>query len=531
MDARTRRFHRTGTVFCAIIRRHCGRNGAVSQEDPAVDDGGCIRTILTLATASGNQAGGWIGSSTPLALDIALILIFVLFNGFFAGTEMAVINCSDNRVRLEAESGNKVAKKILYFIENKSRFLATIQVGVTLAGFMSSAFAADKIGGRIAYAIDPTGTKSYVQTLSLVLVTIVISFISLVLGELVPKQIAITHPEGFSKRVVGLVRVIDVLFRPFTMLLNFSTGAVLKVFRIDNTKTQQRVTEEEIRMMLVESRDSGGILVDESQMIENIFEFNDKEVSEIMTHRTNVTALSVEADFDAVMEVAVHERYSRIPVYEENIDDIVGVFHIKDLLYFLSEGERDSFNLRNLIRPPYLTPETKHVDELFREMQNSNVSIAVVIDEYGGTSGIVTIEDLLEEIVGSIQDEYDEEQHEVVRVSDNVYIVEGLTSLDDLQRYVEEFEIDQELEDGDYDTIAGLVLDLLGRIPDEYDHPIVEHDNYAFQVMRMDDNRIDKIKLTIRPEAIEEDEDEGGRGGKGAKAKHEKTDNHEAVNE
>ena len=312
--------------------------------------------------------------------------------------------------------------------------------------------------------------------------------------------------------MVGILRFFNVLFYPVAKMLNFSTRLVLKLFRIDNTKAQQQVTEEEIRMMLVEGRDSGNIQDDETIMIENIFEFNDKEVSEIMTHRTHVTALSVEATFEEVVDVAVHERFSRIPVYEDNIDDIVGVFHIKDLLFFLASEDRDSFNLRSLIRPPYLTPETKHVDELFREMQSSNVAIAVVIDEYGGTSGIVTIEDLLEEIVGSIQDEYDEEQSEVVRVSDNVYIVEGLTSLDDLERYIDAFHIDDELDDGDFDTVAGLVLDLLGRIPDEHDHPIVEYKNYVFQVMRMDDNRIDKIKLSIRPPE-EETENDAGRNG------------------
>jgi putative hemolysin len=488
-----------------------GRSESFSQEEPEVDDGGCIRTLFTIAAATPGTNGTF-SSGTSLAFDIILILFFIFVNGFFSGTEMAVINANDNRLRREAEDGNRAAKKLLYFMEHQTQFLATIQIGVTFAGFLSSAFAGDKIGTRIALLLDPTGSKGYIQTLALIGVTLVVSYISLVLGELVPKQIAISNPEGFAKKVVGILRFFNVLFYPVAKMLNFSTRLVLKLFRIDNTKAQQQVTEEEIRMMLVEGRDSGNIQDDETIMIENIFEFNDKEVSEIMTHRTHVTALSVEATFEEVVDVAVHERFSRIPVYEDNIDDIVGVFHIKDLLFFLASEDRDSFNLRSLIRPPYLTPETKHVDELFREMQSSNVAIAVVIDEYGGTSGIVTIEDLLEEIVGSIQDEYDEEQSEVVRVSDNVYIVEGLTSLDDLERYIDAFHIDDELDDGDFDTVAGLVLDLLGRIPDEHDHPIVEYKNYVFQVMRMDDNRIDKIKLSIRPPE-EETENDAGRNG------------------
>lgn len=505
-----RRFPRTGTVDFF----QCGRSVDVSQEDPAVDDGGCLRNFLFMTVASPDRVSAT-GSQTSLILDLLLIFVFILINGFFAGTEMAVINCNDTRLRHEAESGNKIARRILGLIENQSKFLATIQVGVTLAGFLSSAFAGDKLATRLAVAIDPTGTKAYVETVALVAVTLILSYVSLVLGELVPKQIAISNPEGFAKRVVGIVRFFDIIFRPFTKLLNFSTRIVLKIFRIDNTETRQKVTEEEIRMMLVEGRDSGSIHIDESQMIENIFEFNDKEVSEIMTHRTNVTALNVEAEFDEVVELAIHERYSRIPVYEDNIDDVIGVFHIKDLLYYLVDGRRENFNLRTLIRPPYLTPETKRVDELFREMQSSNVAIAIVIDEYGGTSGIVTIEDLLEEIVGSIQDEYDEEQHEVVRVSDNVYMVEGLCSLDDLEQYVEDFVVDEELEDGDFDTVAGMVLSFLGRIPEEYDHPIVTYKQYTFQVMRMDDNRIDKIKLSINPSEESAQEEGGEKNNKG----------------
>lgn len=493
-----------------------------------MDDGGCIRTLLTAiapatqladhaATAAKTTATQ--SGSSSLLLDIILILIFVLINAFFSGTEMAVINLNDNKIRKEAEDGSKVARKLLYFIENQGRFLATIQMGVTLAGFMSSALAGDKLSGRLAALIDPTGQNPYINSLSLVLITIVISFISLVLGELVPKQLAIHNPEKFSRAVAGLIRACSTIFYPFTKFLNFCTKLVLKIFGIDANVTKQAVTEDEIRMMLNASRESGNIHADESEMIENIFEFNDKEVSEIMTHRTNVTAIPVDAPFDVVVDTAVNERYSRIPVYEENIDDIVGVFHIKDLLIYLAQNDQQNFNLRTLLRPPYLTPESKHVDELFREMQNANVALAVVIDEYGGTSGIVTIEDLLEEIVGNIQDEYDEEQREVIRVADNVYMVEGLTSIDDLARYIPEIDLEEEHEEGDFDTVAGLVLDVLGRIPDEYEHPVVEYKNYVFQVLAMDDNRIAKLKLIIKPPA-ENDKENGKGNGRNGDKKH-----------
>ncbi|MGI6077605.1 MAG: hemolysin family protein [Fastidiosipilaceae bacterium] len=468
-----------------------------------MDDGGCLSTIILSTINSGAQTNGSIGMN-PLWVDIVIILLFIFINGFFAGTEMAIINLSDSRIQKEAEEGNKVANKLLYFIENKGNFLATIQLGVTLAGFLSSAFAGDKLAGRLSAVIDPLGTKPYVQNLSLILITVLIAFISLVFGELVPKQIAISYPEQFSRYVVGITRFFDVIFRPFTKFLNFVTRLVLKLFRIDPNATTQAVSEEEIRMLLMEGRDSGSIHANESLMIENIFEFDDKEVSEIMTHRTNVCALNVDSEYEEVVDTAINERYSRIPVYEENIDNIVGVFHIKDLLLYSAGGHEEAFNLRSLLRPPYLTPETKHVDELFREMQNANIALAVVIDEYGGTSGIVTIEDLLEEIVGNIQDEYDDEQREVIRVADNVYMVEGLTSLDDLSRHIPEFKLDEEDEQGDYDTIAGLVLDILGRIPEEFEHPMAAYKNFLFQVMAMDDNRIARLKMTILPVDVNE---------------------------
>ncbi len=467
-----------------------------------MDDDGCLRTLFLSATAQGQT------NEASLLIDILIILFFVFINGFFSGTEMAIININDNRIRHEADNGNKLARKLLYFTENKSNFLATIQLGVTLAGFLSSAFAGEKIASRISFALDPAGLHPWIGTVSLIGTTVIVSFISLILGELVPKQIAIHNPEGFARYVVGVMRVVDVLFRPFAKFLSAVTNLILRLFRIDPDATREQVTEEEIRMMLYRGRDSGNIQINESMMIENIFEFNDKEVSEIMTHRTNLVALDADADFDEVVSVASEERYSRIPVYEDGPDDIIGILHVKDLLNYLAKKNDKPFELRKLLRPPYLTPETKHVDELFRDMQSANVAMAIVIDEYGGTSGIVTVEDLLEEIVGNIQDEYDEEQREVIRVADNVYMVEGLTSIDDLKRYLPEFELNEEDEHADYDTVAGLVLDVLGRIPDAYEHPVAHYRNYTFQVLLMEDNRIARLKLTINPQEQKDDHQE-----------------------
>jgi putative hemolysin len=227
-------------------------------------------------------------------------------------------------------------------------------------------------------------------------------------------------------------------------------------------------------------------------MIENIFEFNDKEVSEIMTHRTNIVSLDVDADYAEVLEVAIHDKYTRIPVFEESIDNIIGILHIKDLLYHAAEGTAQPFSLRSMIRPPYIVPESKNVDALFREMQHDRAQLAVVIDEYGGTAGIITIEDLLEEIVGNLQDEYDEDEQEIVQKDQHTYLIAGMTQLDEVGEAV-----GLEFPDEDYGTLAGLVISLLGRIPDENEYPEVAFRNLRLKVLEMDEKRVSRIQLTI----------------------------------
>jgi putative hemolysin len=255
------------------------------------------------------------------------------------------------------------------------------------------------------------------------------------------------------------------------------------------------VTEEEIRMMVDVGRESGNIHAAEKEMIENIFEFNDTTVSEVMTHRTNIVSLDVDSDYAEVLGVAVHEKYTRIPVYEDNIDNIIGILHIKDLLYHAAEGLSQPFSLRNMIRPPYIVPESKNVDALFREMQRDRIQLAVVIDEYGGTAGIITIEDLLEEIVGNMQDEYDEEEQEIIQKDQYTFIVSGMAPLDEVSEAV-----GLELPDDDFDTLAGLVISLLGRIPDENEYPEVRFSNLHLKVLEMDEKRVSKVQLTIIPD-------------------------------
>jgi putative hemolysin len=448
-----------------------------------VEDISHIGIFLTTAPQPGLSA-------TPLILDMLILALLILINAFFSATEIAVITLNDNKIRKKAEEGDRIARKLLRLIDDPAGFLATIQVGVTLAGFLSSAFAASMFADRL-YNLIGLNIPA-IRNISVIVVTIVLAYFSLVLGELVPKRAAQNNPERLANRVVGIIIALGFVLRPFVKLLTFSTNVVLRIMRIDPTKNSRTVTEEEIRMMVDVGRESGNIHAEEKQMIENIFEFNDKAVSEIMTHRTNIVSLDVDATFDEIIAVAVHEKYTRIPVYENNIDNIIGILHIKDLLYHAAESLKKPFNLSQVIRPPYFVPETKNIDALFREMQRDRVQLAVVIDEYGGTAGIITIEDLLEEIVGNIQDEYDEEELAIVQKDAMTYLADGLTPLKEVGEA-----IGQDFADEDYDTLGGLVVNQLGRIPDEDEFPEVICGNLRLKVLAMDEKRVAKVQIEI----------------------------------
>jgi putative hemolysin len=429
-------------------------------------------------------------SVSILVIDILILAVLIMINAFFSATEIAIISLNDNKIKKMAEDGDHIAQQLFRLISKPSAFLATIQVGVTLAGFFSSAFAADAFAKRLYTWIGLDTPAIY--TASVVVVTIILAYFSLVLGELVPKRVAQHNPEKFANKVVGIITALGIFMKPFIMLLTFSTNLVLRLMGIDPNQTSRSVTEEEIRMMVDVGRESGNIHAAEKEMIENIFEFNDKEVSEIMTHRTNIVSLDVDADYAEVLEVAIHDKYTRIPVFEESIDNIIGILHIKDLLYHAAEGTAQPFSLRSMIRPPYIVPESKNVDALFREMQHDRAQLAVVIDEYGGTAGIITIEDLLEEIVGNLQDEYDEDEQEIVQKDQHTYLIAGMTQLDEVGEAV-----GLEFPDEDYGTLAGLVISLLGRIPDENEYPEVAFRNLRLKVLEMDEKRVSRIQLTI----------------------------------
>ncbi|NLP44115.1 MAG: HlyC/CorC family transporter [Peptococcaceae bacterium] len=426
--------------------------------------------------------------------EILVLVILIALNAFFAASEMALVSLNDTKIRIQAEGGNKKAQLIVQVLGEPSRFLATIQVGITLAGFLASAFASDSFSDEIVRLFKAIGLNvdpSLLKSVSMVLITIILSYFTLVFGELVPKRLAMKRAERISSLAIRPILFLSVLTYPFVKFLTLSTNFFLRLIGIDPNQHDEEATEEEIRMMVEVGGERGTIEESEKVMINNVFEFNNKTVAEIMTHRTNIASLPVEADLDTVMDLINEEKYSRIPVYEGNIDNIVGVLQIKDLIEYLSiHGRNSSFDLRQLIRQPYIVPASKRTDELFRELQRNKTHLAIVIDEYGGTAGLVTIEDLIEEIVGNIFDEYDEEEKEIDKLDENTYIIDGSTSLDTVNDYLR---VNLPIED--YETLSGFLIGQLGRIPKKDDKPTVEFNGLLFKVEAVEDRKITKIKV------------------------------------
>ncbi len=427
-----------------------------------------------------------------LIFDSLVVIFFVLVNAFFSGTEMAVISLNDTKMRKLAEDGDKNATRMLNFLNNPGTFLATIQVGVTLAGFLSSAFAANNFARRLAVMVDPEGLSRWPVPVFTILITVILSYFSLVLGELVPKRVAQKNPEKWAYRAYGIVRTFGVITKPFVKLLTASTNAVLILFRIDPNEKDKAVTEEEIRMMVDVGSESGNIEDTEREMIDNVFEFNDKEVSEVMTHRKKIIAIPDDASYEDAIKVATEERFSRIPVYNGTIDNIVGILHIKDLLGV----KNDTYDLSELMRDPLIVHEGRKIASLFSEMKKGGLQMAVIVDEYGGTMGICTIEDMIEELVGSITDEFDDEERQnLIKLSNGDLIVSGDTTLSDLEGL-----LDIEFDEDEYDTIAGLVIQNLDRVPEEREKPIVTYKNLSIKVLHVEDRWISKVLIHVLPE-------------------------------
>ncbi|MGG6309587.1 hemolysin family protein [Paenibacillus macerans] len=425
--------------------------------------------------------------------EILIILILILINAFFAASEIALISLNDNKMKAMALQGHRKAKVIVGLLGEPSKFLATIQIGITLAGFFASAFAGESFAGELAAYLTGIGVPippNALSTISLVVITLLLSYFQLVLGELVPKRVAMKKAEAMAMFAATTLSVLSKVTAPFVKLLTASTNLLVRLFGIDPNANDEEVSEEEIRMMLDTGAEMGTIQPSEKLMINNIFDFDNLTVSDIMTHRIDVVAIPVDADQHTVAEIADKEQYTRFPVYEDTVDNLIGILHSKDLIRYLRNGEQENWNLQELATPPYFIPVSKKTNELFEEMQQNRIHMAIVVDEYGGTAGIVTMEDLLEEIVGNIYDEHDEKELEFERIGEDSYLFSGTMSLDDAQDVLG---ISLPLED--FDTLSGFMIGQLKRIPTIHEKPEFEYGGYVFAVREVGQHRIRKLAV------------------------------------
>lgn len=445
---------------------------------------------------------------STIVLQLVLQFLLIMVNAFFAGTEMAVVSLNTTRLHKLEEDGDKRAAKLLKLVEEPSDFLSTIQIGITLAGYLGSALAAENFSGYlVTWLYDDLGftliSESAMSVIAIFLITLILAYFTLVLGELVPKRIAMQKSYEFAKFSYGVISGISIVMKPVIRFLSFSTNLVLRILRLKTEAETDEITEEEIRMMVDIGGEKGNIDVNEQEWIQNIFDFDDLSVRRVMTQRTDVVAISLEDTKEEIIGTIAESGLSRYPVYDEDLDDIVGILYARDFLLAASRG--GEVLIKDVLRPAYFVPESIHADTLFTDMQKKKIHIAVIIDEYGAMEGVVTMEDLVEEIVGNIYDEFDPvEEPEIVKQEENLWCVTGNTSIDTL---ADELDIDLDMEEEDYDTVGGLIISLLQAIPEDGVSFDVEGFGLHIHVEDIQDRRIEKAYISKLNTCDDEKED------------------------
>ena len=433
--------------------------------------------------------------SVGIPWSLLLIGVLILLNAFFAMAEIALVSVRKTRIRQLVEEGVPRARTVQRLLEDPTRFLATVQIGVTLVGFFASAAGAVTLGkplGDLFQRIPIGIIAGNAGIIAVVAVTLVIGFLSLVIGEISPKSLALQHAERIALWSAGPLMFLSYVTSPFVKLITWTSNALVRPFGGTASFAPPILTEEELKMLVEAGEEEGVLEEEEKEMIHSIFEFTDTVVRKVMVPRTDIRAVEVNSNIDELLDVIMKAGHSRIPVYEESIDNIAGVVHAKDLLRALHENGRE-VTIRELMRPPYVIPENKKVDELLAEFKRSKVQMAIVVDEYGGTAGLVTIEDLLEEIVGDIMDEYDVEGPLVEIIDENTMVVDARTPIDEINE-----QMDLTLPEEEFDTIGGLVFGLLGRQPEQGE--TIEYGVLDLVVEKTDGRRIEKVKIIKREE-------------------------------
>ena len=437
-------------------------------------------------------------------IQLLVIVLLTFLEAIFVAAEIALVTMRRTRIDQLAEEGDRAARRVKGLVAQPGRFLAVTQIGLTFIGFLASAYAAVNLTASLETAFVGSGLpviSTSAGALALIIVTLLLSLFTIVFGELVPKSLALAHTEQFALRLSGLIVVLLRILGPLVAALTAVTNAVSRVLGAGH-EAQGVMSTQELSLLVERGGEQGILEAEEEQMIQAVIELGDQRVHEVMVPRIAMVSLPAGATLEEAIDTVIDEGHSRVPVYEETIDEVVGILYAKDLLPFL-KGVAERPALRSILRTPVFVPESMSVDDLLHEFQRRKVHIAIVLDEYGGTAGLVTIEDLLEEIVGEIQDEYDEEEPLIVRLSEHEARIDGRADVDDLE---ELFDTNLGLEDADeYDTVGGLIYHRLGTVPKPGD--VIPVDGLTLTVETIDGRRVGKV-LAVRDRQDDGPEDD-----------------------
>ena len=437
--------------------------------------------------------------------QIIILILLTLVNAFFAASEMAIVSMDKKKLLTLSEQGDKRAIKVEKLLKEPSKFLSTIQVGITFAGFFTSASAAVGLSHKFGNFLENLSVP-FAYRVSFVLITVILAFFSLVFGELVPKRIALQNAEKFALFSVGTINFVYKIMSPFVYLLSLSTNVILKIFSIPTSGVEAKVTLEEIKSIVEVGQEQGIINPTEREMIDGVISFDDVLAEEVMTARTEVFMIDIDEpdkDFETLMQM----RYSRVPVYEGDIDNIIGILYIKDFFLEAYKVGFKNVNIRSILRPAYFIPERKNINDLFLELKNSRNQMAVLIDEYGGFTGIVTMEDLIEEVMGEIDDEYDKKTNPAIKkIDDRHFIATGACEIEDVNNACN-LKLDENSED--YDTLGGMLMYLLGYIPNDGEKLTIEDNGVVYNILSIYEHRVKKVRIVLpKEEVVEIDKDE-----------------------
>ena len=428
--------------------------------------------------------------------NILILIILIIIGAMFSAADISILSVNSGTFKILAKEGSKKAARIMRHLEEPAAILPIVRIGLTLSGLFASAFAANAFAPPLASLIIKNVNRidaSIAQLISSILVTLVLSSFVLIFGDFVPRRIAMKNPDKAARLLALPVLLLTAIISPFAKILLKASYFIAALLGADANSNPQDVTEEEILLMINEGNERGFIEESQKDMINKIFEFGDLIVGDVMTHRTDLVSISADSKISEIVYLAINEGYSRIPVYENSIDNIVGIIYIKDLLCLVGCENSEDFSIDDFIREIHYVPESMPCGDLFEELTSKKQHIAVVVDEYGGTAGIVTMEDLVEAIMGNIQDEYDDEADDILKISDDTYLIDGMANPDDI---LDKLGIDL-VDDHEYDTIGGYITDLLGYIPEEDETPSIKKGDVKFTVILTEDRRISKVRAEV----------------------------------